>query len=348
MKLQHPFLLAYGLCQRSGSTNIYIFLGRRIATSSATSKTSSTLSTSYMESLVQKLLGQQNRKSTVKTYLNVWRQFNKFVLSLDKMPDSWEARATLFIAYLIDQGKQSASIKSYVSAIKKLLVSDGYKWKDEEVLLNSLTKACRMINDRVRTRLPIHCGLFELERYFAKQSQFYLEWLYKAIFLISYYGLMRVGEVTSSPHVLKAKDVHLATNKDKLMVVLYTSKTHGLRHRPQKIKITSNRSEKSGNYVHRHFCPFKVLRKYLSLRGNYTNDCEPLFIFRDGQAVRPQQANLILKSMITNTGLDSTLYSMHSFRIGRTSDLIKFGYTIEEVQRMGRWRSTAVYKYIRS
>ena len=207
-----------------------------------------------MEGLVQQLLGQQNRKSTIRTYLNIWRQFNNFVISLDVKLSSWEARTTLFIAYLIDNGKQSSSIKSYVSAIKKLLVMDGYKWKDNEVLLTSLTKACRLINDKVKTRLPIQCGylemlLFELERYFSSKSQFYLECMYKAILTLSYYGMMRVGEVTDSTHVLRTKNVHMATNKDKLLLVLYTSKTHGLGQRPQKIKITSNRSEKTGSYL---------------------------------------------------------------------------------------------------
>ena len=160
------------------------------------------------------MLNQQVRKSTIKTHMNIWRQFNNFVISLDVKPPTWEARTTLYIAYLIDNGKQSASIKSYVSAIKKLLVLDGYKWKDEEVLLTSLTRACRLINDKVHRRMPIYCSflemiLFEVERKFS--SQHYLECLYKAIFILSYYGMMRVGEVTDSPHVLKARNVHLAT-----------------------------------------------------------------------------------------------------------------------------------------
>ena len=302
-----------------------------------------------MEMLVQKFLGLQNRSSTVKTYLNIWRKFNNFIISLDVMPDSWEARTTLFIAHLIDEGKLSSSVKSYVSAIKKLLVIDGYDWKDNEVLLTLLTKACRMIKDRVRNRLPISSSyleilMFELERHFRKEQQYYLECSYKAIFILSYYGMMRVGEVTDSSHVLKARNVHMALNRDKLLMILYTSKTHDLRHRPQKIKITSNKKDKG---IHRHFCPFLVLRKYISLRGNYMEDSEPFFIFRDGQSVKPYQANQILKKMIRNTGLDYNLYSMHSFRIGRTNDLIKLNYPIDVVQRLGRWRSNAVYKYIR-
>ena len=45
--------------------------------------------------------------------------------------------------------------------------------------------------------------MFEFERMF--KTQYYLEILYKTIFLIRYYGLLRIGEMTMSPHTLKAK-----------------------------------------------------------------------------------------------------------------------------------------------
>ena len=85
--------------------------------------------------------------------------------------------------------------------------------------------------------------LFETQRIFHAKNQPYLDLLYKTIFSICYYGLMHIGEVTHSQHVLKAKDVHLAKNKDKLLLVLYSSKTHDEGSRPQKIKITSNKYE---------------------------------------------------------------------------------------------------------
>ena len=61
--------------------------------------------------------------------------------------------------------------------------------------------------------------------------------MYQAVFSLAYYGMMRVGELTYSQHCLKAGDLHVAHNKNKILVVLYTSKTHGLESRPQKIKI---------------------------------------------------------------------------------------------------------------
>ena len=305
-----------------------------------------------MNLVIEKLISQQHRSSTAKIYLSIWRQFNRFVLSLDIVSKSWEERTTLFVGFLIEKGMQSATVKTYVSAIKKMLVMDKYNWQDSKVLMSSLTRACHLVNDRVKARFAIKCGLlelilFEVERFFGSRKQWYLECLYKALFAISYYGLMHVGEVTNSPHVLCVCNVHVAKNKENFLLVLYSSKTHDLKNLPQKIKITSNRNERMGNYVHRHFCPFKLIKLFLQERGNYMDENEPFFVFRDKKAVNAEAARKLLRTLLKNLSLDGLLYDMHSFRIGRTSDLAKSGYTIPEIQRMGIWHSNVVYKYIR-
>ena len=83
--------------------------------------------------------------------------------------------------------------------------------------------------------------------------------MYQALFALGYYELMRVGELTSGSHAMKACNVHIANNKDKILIHLYTSKTHSMANRPQKIRITSNRDGKSSNYLHRNFCPFRLI-----------------------------------------------------------------------------------------
>ena len=119
--------------------------------------------------------------------------------------------------------------------------------------------------------------------------------------------MMRVGEVTLSPHVPLAKNIHIATNKDKLLLVLYSSKTHGLWSRPQKIKITSNKEEKTGSYLHRNFCPFALLRNYLKVHGNYREEKEPFFVFSDDHTVKSQQISSLLKNILKNLGIDEFL-----------------------------------------
>ena len=229
-------------------------------------------------------------------------------------------------------------------------MNDGYSWDDSKVLLSSLTRACKIVNDRVKTRLPIQCGLlelilFEIDR--IHQNQPYLACLFKTLLAISYYGLMRAGEVTASPHVVKAKDVHMGLNKDKILIVLYTSKTHDRSNVPQKIRITSNKSEKTGNYAKRHFCPFQLMNEYLSARPEYLDDSEHFFVYRDHAPVTSEQARTLLRKVLSNLGLNDKLYDLHSARIGRTNDLRKFNYGIEEIRRLGRWKSSAVYKYLR-
>ena len=231
------------------------------------------------------------------------------MINLDVKPKSWEDRVTLFVAHKIDNGMKSATVKSYVSAIKKLLIDDGYMWDDQKVLIGSLTKACKLINDRVHTRLPIQCSLlemilFEVHRQYRVKGQLYLDTLFKALFALSYYGMMRVGEITQSDHVVKAKDVHSALNKDKILIVLYTSKTHTRGMRPQKIKITSNLTERSGFYARRTFCPFALINKFVSLRGQYMSDTEQFFVFSDRSPVSPDNARQVLKQCLTNLRLN--------------------------------------------
>ena len=140
-----------------------------------------------------------------------------------------EDRISLFGAQLVDNALQSSTIRYYISAIKAVLVDDRYAWDDHRVLLSTLVRLVRVLNDKVYIRLPIHIKLlelmlFKLQRIFSTQP--YLQVLYKAIFSIAYNGMFRIGEITknsSDNHVVKACDVH----KNKMQFTLYSSKTHG-------------------------------------------------------------------------------------------------------------------------
>ena len=303
-----------------------------------------------MRCILEKLRIQNKRSSTAKNYLGIWRNFNNFIIKLDKKPYNWEDRICLFAAYLVDRGVQSSTLKSYYSAIKAVLKDDGYTVNDDKVLLTSLARTCKLVNDKVQTRLPIskpllEMLLFEIQRKF-ECRQPYLEVLYKTIFLLAYYGLFRIGELTTGTHPIKARDVHIAQNKSKMLFILYSSKTHGRESLPQKVKIaaTSNNT----NNPNKFFCPFRTSREYLALRGNYTSNEEPFFIFRDRSPVTPPHVREILKLTLKAVNLSPRYYSCHSFRVGRCSDLVKFGLTLPQVRLAGRWSSNAVYRYIRN
>ena len=145
---------------------------------------------------------------------------------------------------------------------------DGYDWCDSKVLLTTIARACPIRNDIVITRLPIHIGLleallFELKRIF-ENSQPYLFFMYKALLCMGYYGLMRIGELALGSHTLKACNIHIAENKNKILMILYSSKTHSKESKPQKIKISENELQ-GKRQIKRFFCPFRAIRDYLHI-----------------------------------------------------------------------------------
>ena len=201
------------------------------------------------------------------------------MLRLDHKPDAWEEHVSWFCAFLIDNERKSATIKSYISGLKTTLTEDGYRWDDTLVTFSSLIKACKVSNDVIKCRLPIHKRLleillFEVERIFNSP---YLITLYRAIILLCYYGMMRVGELTEGDHTLKAANIHIGSNKDKILIILYTSKTHSRANHPQNIKISSSSQDQlTPNRRNTYFCPFKMLHNFLAEKGNYTSIHENL------------------------------------------------------------------------
>ena len=301
-----------------------------------------------MELILERIKSVQYRESTKKMYLMVWQKFSEFVMKLDDRPPTWEGRACLFGAHLFEQGIQSQTLKSYFSAIKATLQDDGYPWNSEKVVLGTLTKACRLVNDTFVPRFAIcknllEMILFELERIYSNQP--FLECLYQTILLVAYYGMFRVGEIASGTHPVKAKDVHIAKNKNKILFVLYSSKTHNKGMKPQKIKISSLNPN---DHRIRYFCPFEASREYLAIRGNYVSDCDPFFVLRDNSPVLPAQLRSVLRKALSAMNINPSVYNFHSLRIGRATDMFQFGHTIEEIKIVGRWKSNAVYNYIRA
>ena len=330
---------------------------RQSEAGSSKSSHSSKISLEYVNTVLTRLQNRQTRNSTLDNYLSVWRQLNKFVINLDFREHlSWEQRTALFGAYLVDNGVQSSTLKSYFSAIKFILKQDGYQWDEKKVLLSSLVKGCKLENDRVKIRLPIKKGLlelllFELSRKFGEKGQVYLECMYTAMFCLAYYGMMRVGELTLGSHTMKACNIHVGNNKDKIQIVLYTSKTHGQESRPQKIKISAvegvcNGTKGTSN-KQKFLCPFQAVISFMKIRGSYLEYSEQFFVFADKSPVKPHHFRTTLRSLLDNLNLDSSLYDVHSFRSGRTCDLAKFGYSIEAIKAMGRWKSNAVYRYLK-
>ena len=242
----------------------------------------------------------------------------------------------LVCGILAKQNSKSNTIKLYISAIKAILSYGNIELNKHKVLLNSLTQACKLNNDRINMKLPVHRNLLSILitsiHKLYKAPQPYLICLYLVLLLTMYYGLFHIGEVTYSQHVVKARNVHIGQNKDKLLFILLTSKTHNEGSKPQIIKInrvaTQTKSENDN-----HMCPFRALKAYIKVRKHYIHDNEQFFIFRDKSPVLPSHLRNLLKELLILNGLNLLRYSVHGIRSGRAGDLLDMGLSVELSRR---------------
>ena len=193
-------------------------------------------------------------------------------------PKEWEDRLTLFVGYLIQQEKQSSTIKSYISAIKAILREDGIKITEDQYLISSLTKACKIKNDSLTVRFPIQKDVLRLILTNINNTfgnQVYLGKLYRAMYAMAYYGLFRVGEITKGEHPILARNVHLALNKRKLLIYLESSKMDNKGNNPQIVKISAQNPRKETTKLTQQFCPFKIIGDYIVIRPGFKALNEP-------------------------------------------------------------------------
>ena len=90
-----------------------------------------------------------------RTIMVLGENLMNFFIQLDRKPDNWEDRLTLFVGYLIENKRKC----SYISAIKAVLKQDGIELCEDKYLLSSLTRVCRKKNDHIITHLPINKNL---------------------------------------------------------------------------------------------------------------------------------------------------------------------------------------------
>ena len=279
----------------------------------------SAISTAEMRRIVDRLKLDRIRDSTKANYYSIWKTFNKFFLQLDVKSRTWEDHLVPYVGYLVETDKKSQTVKSYISAIKNILRDDGVILKEDKFLITSLTRACRLLNDQVITRLLIQKGLLHLiitktEEHFENHHQPYLSLLYQTVFSTMYFGMFRISEVAEGPHAIKVRDVKISDNKDKVLCILRSSKTHNMGNKPQFVRILSQPNDFQGcrGIAINQKCPFQLLRKYAQARPKYASEHEAFFVHHDRTSIKPHNVRTTLKTVLTALKLDATIYNLHS------------------------------------
>lgn len=295
---------------------------------------------------MRRLLTASVAPNTIKAYntgLQCFKSFREQYGLHQTWPPAVEQLA-MFLSYLSLKGLSSKTADLYLTAIsfqcKVSNVSDNTK----HFLINKLAEGFRRQNKTKRVRLPITYELLEgiLTKLPVVCLNSFEVMLFKAAYVLAYFGFFRVGEVTvpnksvvDSNKVLNLEDVSFIDENRSILVNIRFSKTDQLG------KGTVLKIKQSGSSI----CPVIILRQYLGQRPKVPG---PLFCHFDGNPLTRYQFSCILQKSIKLINPQLQGFRSHSFRIGAATRAAQLGWPIEKIKEAGRWASEAYKTYIHS
>ena len=275
----------------------------------------------------------QSSKNLYIQVLSKLGQFAASTLNRDKWFPTSSWIVSLYVSYMTEKGYAPSTVASHVSVIaffhKLLGLSDPTEQFFVKRMLLGAKKLYRTYDSRVPISLDVLKKLVDSTDFVCKSD--YESALFKSMYILMFHGFMRIGEVTDSPNNIMFSNVHWST---KFISVTFQKFKH---HSGFPIIISIPRSGNS-------FCPVLLTLSYLTRRGP---DPGPLFSFPGGIPVQPRYFNIVLGNSLAWAGLSKLNIKPHSFRIGAATWAAANGYSDNQIQIMGRWKSAAFRKYIR-
>ena len=283
--------------------------------------------------------------NTASTYKNAVVCFNNFrdQYHLPLVYPAQPSHVVLFIAYCFETGLSPATIKTYIAGLS-------YHHKinmlhDPTVLfvVKKLLEGCHRSGIRTDSRAPITpsiltsiCELLSSICYNVFEAT-----MFKAAYLLTYYGLLRVSEVVHSSwqqfgRALQIQDITFEKSGQAVCITIRQSKTSQT-GRPTFMRIPC---EPDTNR-----CPVCALRNYVRIRPRVDGY---LFLHANNKPLTRTQFSSVLSKCIASSPFRNCKILSHSFRIGRASELASKGVSQDAIMKVGRWHSQAVRSYIRN
>lgn len=247
-----------------------------------------------------------------------------------------------FIAVCHDRGLKPATISTWISALSYIHRLHRLKNPSKAFIIKKLLYSIRktkVSDKRHGFTIPLLRSLIQsLSKITANP---FTKLLLKTMYLVAFYALLRLGEIsdtkTGKANIVKLENVSFSYDKSRLNSASIHL-THFKHSKGQTAKIVLNRSK------HRQLCPVRTLAKYVSQISSCNG---PLFRFSSGHPVTASFFRRMLKRCLVESGLDTTKYTSHSFRIGGATLAHDLNFSNTQIQQLGRWSSQAYTKYLR-
>ena len=251
-----------------------------------------------------------------------------------------------FVAHLFDDHLSLSSIRLYLSALRFFQIRQGGSDPslDPHARLHYVLRGIARSQPRIArpSRLPVSFDILErLYRVWSSLPSQHEATMLWAACTLGFFAFLRSGEFTVVPNSsgtqltpsdIRVNDRH---NPSYLAVTLRGSKTDPF---GAGCTLFVGRSTS-------HICAVSAVLAYMAIRPPSVG---PLFLHADGSPLTRSDLVAAMRSALTGSGLDISRYSGHSFRIGAATAAARAGLPDSLIQTLGRWRSSAYLRYIRT
>ena len=210
------------------------------------------------------------------------------------------------------------------------------------IIQKMLTGVRKLTNTR-DLRIPVTKDILQnlMQAVLHTSESHYMKCMIRAMFSLSFFALLRVGEITvsyshTSKNVLQLNNVTFSPPLPRSRLILITM--HHYKHSgptPTTLQIDSQPGPT---------CPVTALATYIGCR---TSSSGPLFVFPNGDPISTHYYTEQLQLALRWCKLDTRYYKSHSFRIGAATTAASLGATDAQIEAMGRWNSNSFKRYIR-
>ena len=289
--------------------------------------------------------------STHKAYGSAQRRYLAFCrMESEKLVPATESTLCRFVSYLATEKLKHRTIKSYLSGVQYLHISEGENdpftrpLHSLEYTLRGVKRCEAEAGVNKRVRLPISPEILrKMKTVWEGEVDNPDKAMLWAACCLGFFCFLRAGEMTVPNDHDFDPAVHL-TKKD--ITVDNQTAPHTLQVRLKQSKTDPFRQGiylfvgKTGSDL----CPVSAVLAYLAVRGKKEG---PLFTYHDGRYLTCQRLVAEVRDALERAGLDQSRYCGHSFRIGAATTAAERGIEDAIIKTLGRWRSLAYLDYIK-
>ena len=280
--------------------------------------------------------------NTLNSYKSAWNLFGKYCETNKCSLLPADVTTILnYVHYLLLQKKKVTSIRLHLSSIGHFHKIEGFDDPTTGYRVKLAVRGASQYRPPViDKRVPVSKEIYQMLRtqLLSTCSSVYESLLFGATIALLYEGWFRIGELLA-PSKVKVNESRLLVDGIAFekygSVVIRLSKDKTSKGKPRKIEFHPANDTRS------------FLFRYKRRRPSFTSG--PFLIHIDGTPLTVGQFRSVFKTLVIKAGLDPTIITPHSFRIGGCSRSKAEGLTDEVIQARGRWVTRGMLsRYTRS